>query len=135
MFFLDDINMKMVLEIFFLTFSNVNIQFAIKKLIQRSYITTEALPTTKRVKIIDKKKFAKIVLNENVEVFVVHLTFFSFNKLTIIIHLARKAQIALLFTKKIKISNNYLDFSNVFLKKNALVLQELIKFNQHAIEL
>ena len=61
----------------FLTLSNTDIQFAKKKLIWRSYTVAEALPTTKRVKIINKKEFAKAALDENVEAFIVHVTFFS----------------------------------------------------------
>ena len=71
----------------FLTLSNANIQFAQKKLIWRFYTTAEALPTTKRVEIIDRKEFAKAALDEHVEVFVVHVTFL----LTMAIHPAREA--------------------------------------------
>ena len=51
----------------FLTLSNADIQFAEKELTWRSYTVAEALPTTKRVEIIDKKEFAKAALDENVE--------------------------------------------------------------------
>lgn len=51
------------------------------------------------------------------------------------IHLNKKAQIASLLIKKVKIANKYLDFTNLFLEKKALVLSEYIKLNEHAIDL
>lgn len=75
------------------------------------------------------------MLDENIKIFIVYITFLNFSKLTIIIHLVKKAQIVLLLAKKIKISIKYLDFSNIFLEKNALILLELVKFNQHIIKL
>lgn len=42
---------------------------------------------------------------------------------------------ALLIAKKVKILAKYLDFLDIFLEKNALVLSEIINLNQHAIEL
>ena len=89
--------------------------------------------TTKRVEIIDKKEFARAALDENVEAFVVHMTSFSLN--SILIHPARKAQIALLIAKEVKIPIDYSDFSNVFLEEKALVLLEITYINQHAIKL
>ena len=59
----------------FLTYSNANIKFALKKLIWRFYIAIKALSTTKRIKIINKKEFVKVALDKNIEVFVMHLTF------------------------------------------------------------
>lgn len=40
--------------------------------------------------------------------------------------------IAFLFTKKVKISDNYSDFTDIFSEKNILVL---FKLNKHAINL
>ena len=50
--------MKVVLGMPFIIFSNVDIQFAKKKLTWRTY-TTKKAPTTHWVKLIDQKKFAK----------------------------------------------------------------------------
>lgn len=44
-----------------------------KKFILKSYTTTEALPTIKQVELIDKKLFAKVTLDENIEALVVHI--------------------------------------------------------------
>ena len=130
-FLLADISMEVVLGMPFLTLSNADIQFAEKELTWRSYTAVEALPTTKRVEIIDKKKFARAALDEHVEVFVVHVTFLS----TMAIHPAREAQIASLIAKEVKIPTDYSDFSDVFSEEKALVLPEITDLNQHAIEL
>lgn len=79
MFLLANISIEVVLGMPFFTFSNVNIQFPEKKFIWSSYITakvlstTKALLITKRVELIDKKKFAKAILDENFKIFVTHV--------------------------------------------------------------
>ena len=70
-------------------------------------------------------------MDEHVQVFVVHMTAL----LTIAIHPARKAQIALLVAKKVKISTKYSDFSDIFSKEKVLILPEPTKLNQHAMKL
>ena len=74
-----------------------------------------------------------MALDENVEVFVVHVTFFSLNSMSI--HPAREAQITLLIAEKVKIPTNYSDFSDMFSEEKALVLPEITDLNQHAIKL
>ena len=130
-FLLADISVEVVLGMLFLTLSNADIQFAKKELIWRSYTAAEALPTTKRVEIIDKKEFTRAALDEHVEAFVMHVTFLS----TMAIYPAREAQLASLIAKEVKIPTNYSDFSNVFSEEKALVLPEITDLNQHAIEL
>ena len=131
-FLLANISAEVVLDMLFLTLSNADIQFVEKKLTWRSYITAKALPTTKRVKLINKKEFAKAVLDEKSETFVVHVA--SLN-LAPGIYLDRATQIASLLTEKVKIPNKYSDFTNVFSEKKALVLPECTDLNEHAIEL
>lgn len=60
--------MEVILEIFFLIFSNINIQFVEKKLVWRSYTITKILPIIKKVQLIDKKKFAKTALDKKSEI-------------------------------------------------------------------
>ena len=83
----------------------------------------------------DKKEFAKVAFDENIEAFMVHITFFSLRKPIILIHPAREIQIALLLTKKVKILTKYSDFFNVFSEEKASVLLEITNLNQYAIEL
>ena len=73
-----------------------------------------------------------MALDENFETFIIHVA--SFN-LAPEIHLNRKAQIAFLLNEKVKILDKYLDFTNVFSKKKALVLSKCTKLNKHAIDL
>ena len=98
-FLLADISVEVVLGMPFLTLSNADIQFAEKELTWRSYTVAEALPTTKRVEIIDRKEFAKAALDEHVEAFVVHVTSLS----TMPIYPAREAQIASLVIEEVQI--------------------------------
>ena len=72
----------MILRILFLTFSNANVQFADKEFIWISYTTKKTLSTTCWIEFINKKKFAKVVLDENVKVFVVNMVLLTL-KITI----------------------------------------------------
>ena len=65
--------MKVVLGMSFLAISNADIQFGGERLTWRSYIAAQALPTARRIELIDKHKFAKTALNENFETFMVHV--------------------------------------------------------------
>lgn len=58
-------------------------------IILRYYITIKILLTTYQVGIINKKEFAKAVLDENIKAFMVHFTFFNL-KIKIKIYLAYK---------------------------------------------
>lgn len=88
---------KIIQKMFFLAFSKINANFAEQKLTWRSYIAVEILSTTKKIKIINQKKFALAGLTSDKEVFMVYVAFFG---LKIIIDLAWKAQINLLVAKK-----------------------------------
>lgn len=87
--------------------------------------------TISQVELINKKKFVKVALDENVEAFIVYAFFLSLKS----IHPDKKAQIASLVNEKIIILDKYLDFVDVFLEKQALVLPEQTELNQYAIEL
>ena len=131
-FLLADISAEVVLGMPFLTLSNADVQFVEKELTWRSYTTAEALPTTKRIELINKKEFAKAALDEKSETFVAHVA--SLN-LAPGIYPDRAAQIVSLLTEEVKISDEYSDFTDVFSKEKALVLQERTEFNEHIIDL
>ena len=76
-FLLADISTEVVLGMLFLTLSNADVQFVEKELTWRTYNTAEALPTTKRVELTDKKEFAKAALDKNFETFVIHVASFN----------------------------------------------------------
>ena len=131
-FLLANISTGLVLGMPSLILSNPDVQFVEKKLTWRTYTTTKALPTTKRVELIDKKEFAKTALDENSETFVVYVA--SLN-LTSEIYPDRAAQITSLLAEEVRIPNEYSDFADVFLEVKALVLPEHTKLNEHAIDL
>lgn len=62
-FLVANTSIKVVLGMLFLTFSNANTWFDKKDLVWRTYSTAEALRTTQKKKIIDKKEFAATALN------------------------------------------------------------------------
>ena len=72
-FLLADTSMDVVLGMLFLSLSNADVQFDTGNLTWRTYSTAEALPTTRRVELIDKYKFARAALDKNSEIFVVHV--------------------------------------------------------------
>ena len=104
--------MDVVVAMFFLTISNIDVQYAEKELTWRIYTTKKALLSTRRVKLIDQKEFTKVVLNENIKALVIYVRSLE-AKITI--HLARKAQRNLLLDKKVTVLAEYLDFTDVFL--------------------
>ena len=69
------------------------------------------------------------MLNKNIEVFVIYMTFL----LKLAIYPTKKIQIALFIVVEVKILAKYTDFSNVFLKKKALILLKITNLNQYAI--
>lgn len=91
-FLLANTSIQVVLGITILFFSETNIDFDAKDLFWRSYIIAEALLTTSRVKLINKKEFAKVGLDKNLKTFVMHVSALE----AIIIHPLRATQIAAL---------------------------------------
>ena len=116
----------------FLIFNNEEIQFIEKELTWRFYISEEAIPTTRWVELINKKKFAKLALDENIKVFVIHIASFTSK---ILIYSAWKAQITLLIAKEFIMPAEYADFANVLLKKSAKLLLGRTSINNHIIKL
>lgn len=67
----------------FFSLSNADIDFEMEEFIWSLFITAEALPTTSQVPLIDKHKFAKAVLDENSETFVVYIAELEVTGMTI----------------------------------------------------
>lgn len=95
----------------FLTSSNADLQFAEKRLEWRSFTTAEALPITKKVELIDTRKFAAVALDENAETFVIYVAALE----TMSIHPTQKAQILLLLVDEapIEVLSEYSDYADV----------------------
>lgn len=81
-FLLANTSMGVSLKMLFLSFINANVDFAKQeKLTQRSYTTTKALLTTSQAKLINKRVFAKTVLDENSKTFVIHVIVLEFTEI------------------------------------------------------
>ncbi len=92
-FLLADISMEVVLEMPFLSLSNVDVKFAeLEKLTWRTDTAVETLSIISRVKLIDKREFARVTLDKNLETFVIHVSALE----AITIYPFRAAQIATL---------------------------------------
>lgn len=64
-FLLTDTSIKVILNIIFPTFSNIDILFVKQKLIWRLFTSAKTLLTIKQIEFIDKKEFVKAVLDKN----------------------------------------------------------------------
>ena len=131
-FLLANVSPKVVLEMPFLTWSGANVDFLDWELWWRTYTTKEVFSTTRRVELVGKKEFAAAVLNPKYETFVIHVVFL---KLVLGIYLDREAQIASLLTEDVKIPDKYLDFTDIFSEKKALLLPKRIELNKYTINL
>ena len=97
-------------------------------------MAAKVLSITRRIEIINKKKFAAIALNVDNETFVVHVA--ALAEPTIMsIHLSCQAQITLLTSEKTGIPSKYSDFSNVFYLDSVAELLEHTKINDYPINL
>ena len=131
---LANIGLEVVLGMLFLTFSKADIRFAERELVWRTYTAAEALPTTRRVKIIDKWEFAAAALNADDEIFVVHIAALA-EPTTIPIYPSYQVQVAVLTSKETGIPAEYSDFSNIFSSDSAAELPEHTGINDHPINL
>ena len=69
-----DTKFKVILEIPFLKLSNTDVSFSEEILTWKSYTTNKALPTTKRVQLVDPNKFVIAALDVDRETFIMHVT-------------------------------------------------------------
>ena len=118
----------------FLTFSKADIRFAEQELVWRTYTAAEALPTTKRVEIIDKREFAAAALNVNDETFMVHIVALA-EPTTMPIHPSCHVQIAALTSEETGNPTEYSDFSDIFSSDSAAELPEHTGINDYSIDL
>lgn len=72
-FLLAKTSMDVILEMFFLALSNIDIKFDAKKLTWKKYTVVKAMPTIRQIKLIDKQEFMKAALNKASKTFVLHI--------------------------------------------------------------
>ena len=116
----------------FLTVSNADEIFAEKELTWRLCSAAKALPTTKRVQVIDQKEVASMALDPDEEVSVVHVASFPPT-----IHPTRQAQIVFLNVKEVpdSVPKESLNFADAFSKELAVIVPIRTKIREHALDL
>ena len=118
----------------FFTFSKGDIWFIKRKLVWRTYIAAEALPTTRKVEIIDKKKFAVAALNADDKILLVHIASLV-EPTTILIHFSGQAKVVLPTSEETKLFAEYSNFHNVFSSDSTAELPEYTRITDHSINL
>lgn len=126
--------MKVVLGMLFFFLSNTDIRFAEQELEWRRYITTKALPTKKRVELINCKEFATAILNSKEKAFVWYIALLRAQN---IVYLSYRTQIAFFISNDIlvEISKEYTEYADVFSKEVATELPKYIRINGYPINL
>ena len=133
-FLLANISLEVILRMLFLTLSKADIRFAERELVWRTYTAAEALPTTRRVEIIDKREFAVAAPNTDDEIFVVHVAALA-KPIIMPIHPSRQAQVTTLRSEKTGICIEYSNFFNVFSSDSMAELPKHTGINNHPIDL
>ena len=72
-FLVANISPKVVLGMSYLTLNDADVNFLGQELWWRTYTTEEALPTTKRIELVDKKKFVAAAFDLKYETYVIHI--------------------------------------------------------------
>lgn len=70
-----NIAMEVVLEIPFLTFNKLKMNFADRKLNWKTYISNETLPKTQQVEIINQKNFMAAALALEKKTFIIYIAY------------------------------------------------------------
>ena len=89
---------------------------------------------TRRVEIIDKKKYVAAVLNRDNKIFVIHIAALV-EPIIMSIYSSHQVQVILLKSKENRISIEYSDFSNVFSSDSAVELTEHTRIKDYPINL
>lgn len=105
-----------------------------KELKQKKYTTTKTLYIKERVERIDYKKFTTTTLNPQDKACIVYIALLEIQN---IVHLSRKAQIALFIINKalIKVFKEYAKYNDIFFQRVEAELPEHTRINDHPIDL
>ena len=142
-FVVANISPKVVFGMSFFTWSGVNVDFLGREFQWKTYITKKALPTTRRVKLVDKKEFVATALNSEYEAYVVYVaslsstSLASFGSIPLNVHPFWRPQIFGLIVKEAltKIPAKYSDFADVFSPDLASGLPKHTGINDYALQL
>ena len=143
-FLVTNLSLEVVLGMSFLTLSNADVDFSGRELWWKTYTTKKALLMNRRIKLMEKKKFAAIILDPEYKIYVVYVMFFSLTSLiaslrsTLLnIYPSRRSQIFDLIAKEAltKVFNKYVNFADVFSLDLASKLSKYTGINNHTIKL
>ena len=142
-FLVANISLEIVFEMLFLTLNGADIDFSGRGLWWKTYTIEKAFPTIRHVQLVDKKKFAAVVLDSESETFLVHIASLSSVILPSVflleldVHPSRRPQISGLIAKKAltKVSVKYLNFTDIFSLDLTFKLPKQTRINNHTIEL
>lgn len=121
-----------------LSLGNTEIDFDTKDFIQRLYTIIETLPSTSRVELINKKEFAKVVLDENSKTVVVHvMALMAIESIGMKVRLSQALQLATLQWDNTltKISAKYTNYTDIFSPDLVIDLPKNTGINEYIIEL
>ena len=136
-----NVRLEIVLGVFFLILSDADVDFLERELWWRTYTIKKALSTTRRIKLIGRKKFVAAALNLEYETYIVHVRLVSSvtspSSPLLDIHLLSRPQIFGVITEEtsMKVSAKYSDFVDVFSLDLASKLFKHTGINNHVIEL
>ena len=140
-FLLANVSLEIVFERLFLILNDANIDFLSQKLWWRTYTIKKAPPTTRCIKLVDKKEFVAAALDPEHETYIVYVKVVSSDMLPssspFDVHLFWRPQISGLIAKEAptKIFAKYSDFADVFSPDLTSELPEYTRINNHTIEL
>lgn len=122
---------------FFLAFSNADVKFDADKPTWKKYTIAKAMPTAKRVELIDKHKFLEAALSKASETFLIHMTALEGPMFIMTVDLIRELLLVALDWNKAptKLPVEYNDFANVFLSDLAIKFPDNTGINEHIIKL
>ena len=137
-FLVANVSLEVVFGMLFITLSVADVDFSGRELWWKTYTTEEALPTTRRVELVEKKEFAAAALNPEYETYVVHIASLSFTPLVALnVYPSRRPQISSLIAEEAltKVPTKYSDFADVFSPDLASKLPKHTGINNYAKEL
>ncbi len=120
----------MVLKMLFFFLNNTNFQFNIKDFIWKLYSTVEALSTINWIKFINKKVFAKAIIDKNLKTFVIYILSLEIIE-RLVIYLSRATQMTTLYWNKIftKIPTKYFKLRKYFFTRPSQGASGKYKYN------
>ena len=140
-FLVANITPEVVLEMLFLILSSADVDFLRLELWWRTYITKETSPTTRRIELVSKKKFATTALDPEYETYVIYVgsvnSVMSPSSFLLNVYFLYRSYIAGLIVEEAftKISNKYIDFADISFPALASKLSKYTGISNHAMKL